>query len=81
MSAPDTPRIEVADTGARLPPSFQARMFEAFAQYNGSNGRSARGAGIGLTIVKGLVELMGGAIDVDSNSGEGTTITIRFPME
>jgi PAS domain S-box-containing protein len=77
----DAARIEVADTGPGLPASFQARMFEAFAQYNGSNGRSVRGAGIGLTIVKGLVDLMGGTIDVDSKRGEGTTITIRLPME
>jgi PAS domain S-box-containing protein len=77
----DEARIEVVDTGPGLPASFQDRMFEAFAQYNGSNGRSVRGAGIGLTIVKGLVDLMGGTIDVDSNPGEGTTIAIRLPME
>jgi signal transduction histidine kinase len=80
-AAGDEARIEVADTGPGLPASFQARMFEAFAQYNGDDGRSSRGAGIGLTIVKGLVDLMGGSIDVASEPGQGTTITVRLPME
>ena len=77
----DGARIEVSDTGPGIPDGFRPRMFEAFAQYNDRNGRSVRGAGIGLTIVKGLVDLMGGTIDVDSNPGQGTTITIQLPME
>jgi PAS domain S-box-containing protein len=77
----DGARIEVSDTGPGIPDGFRPRMFEAFAQYNDRNGRSVRGAGIGLTIVKGLVDLMGGTIDVDSNPAQGTTITIQLPME
>jgi signal transduction histidine kinase len=76
----DAAEIEVSDTGPGIPAAFRAQMFEAFAQHT-APAASSQGAGVGLTIVRGLVDLMGGAVDVESTEGEGTTITVRLPRE
>ena len=78
--ADGTPGLTAAvqDTGRGMDPEFAARAFEAFAQENAEDGE--RGAGLGLTIVKSLVELMDGSIGIDSQPGRGTCVTVQLPL-
>lgn len=73
-------RFEVIDTGIGLSPEAQAKMFQAFTQADSSTARKYGGTGLGLTICKRLVELMGGQIGLQSIAGQGTCIwfTVRF---
>jgi signal transduction histidine kinase len=66
--------LTVADSGIGIPPSDQARMFEKFER-----GTPRSGAGLGLSLVKSLIDLHGGAVTIDSAAGRGTTITCRLP--
>ena len=63
----------VQDTGIGLPEDKAEQLFEPFTQLDGSRTRAFGGVGLGLTLVKRLVELMQGAITVDSNQGQGST--------
>ena len=67
----------VRDFGAGIPESMMQKIFQPF-EGRGAQGRR-RGAGLGLSIVKSLVELHGGTISVDSVEGKGTMITVRLP--
>ena len=78
-----TLRFEVIDTGIGLTPEAQAKMFQAFTQADSSTARKYGGTGLGLTICKRLVELMGGKIGLQSMAGQGTCIwfTVRFDTQ
>ena len=72
---------EIADTGIGMSAEYLAHMFEPFSQ-EASTARSVYpGSGLGMPIVKALVELMGGTIGVESVQGEGTTVRITLPFE
>lgn len=73
-------RIEVADSGPGIPPQELARIFDRFHQIGGSMRRRGEGFGLGLYITKKLVEVLGGAIDVESGADRGTTFTVRLPL-
>jgi signal transduction histidine kinase len=67
--------LEVSDTGAGMRPEVQARCTELFFT------TKARGSGIGLALCAGVAEAVGGTLHVDSRVGEGTRITLTFPIE
>ncbi|MBA4013300.1 MAG: hypothetical protein C0481_15655 [Phenylobacterium sp.] len=73
-------RIDVQDTGVGFDPADKDRLFGRFEQGDRSRTRRYGGAGLGLTIAKHLVGLMGGEIDAAGAPGEGATFTIRLPM-
>ncbi len=70
--------IEVSDTGTGIPPDEQERVFERF--YRGSNSLEKEGFGLGLSIARRMVEVMGGEIGVSSELGKGSTFTVRLPI-
>jgi signal transduction histidine kinase/CheY-like chemotaxis protein len=78
--ARDKLHFEVCDTGPGIRPDDQDKIFARFVQLpNQSNGQ--RGTGLGLTICRELVELMGGEIDVISQEGIGSTFHFSLPLE
>ncbi|WP_392340661.1 CHASE3 domain-containing protein [Moritella marina] len=72
--------ITIADTGIGIPQDKQSTIFNAFEQADTSTTRKFGGTGLGLTIVKKLVELMGGEIKVSSVEGAGTKFIILLPL-
>jgi PAS domain S-box-containing protein len=73
--------INVKDTGPGIEPSFLPHVFERFRQADGSTTRTHGGLGLGLAIVRHLVELHGGTIAVDNrDDGPGAVFTIRLPL-
>ncbi|WP_437899610.1 PAS domain S-box protein [Sorangium sp. So ce124] len=73
--------IRVRDTGIGVEPATLARMFEPFSQAERSLDRNRGGLGLGLALVKGLVELHGGAASAESAGvGHGTEIALRLPL-
>lgn len=72
--------LSIQDTGVGIPADHLPRLFERFHRVEGSQGRSFEGTGIGLALVKELVELHGGTIGVESVEGQGSTFTIQVPV-
>ncbi len=73
-------RVCVEDTGNGIDGDFLKRIFESFEQESSGFGRSHEGSGLGLSITRQLVELMSGAISVESEKGEGSAFTVAFPL-
>lgn len=72
--------FEVSDTGAGIPDDDTMRIFDAFFQADTSLTRSSQGTGLGLTIVRRIVELHGGVVNVESEPGKGSTFYLALPI-
>jgi two-component system, NarL family, sensor histidine kinase EvgS len=72
--------IIVEDTGIGIAPDVQAQLFEPFVQAESSTTRRFGGTGLGLTICRKLVDLMGGMLELHSTPGTGTRMTLRLEM-
>jgi signal transduction histidine kinase len=73
--------VEVSDTGMGIPDAEQQRLFERFFRASSATSRAVPGAGLGLTIVKTIVEAHGGNVSLTSVEGEGTTVRVELPYE
>jgi signal transduction histidine kinase/ActR/RegA family two-component response regulator len=72
--------IDVSDTGVGMTPDQRARLFREFTQADTSTTRRFGGTGLGLAISQRLCGMLGGAITVDSQFGQGSTFTVRLPV-
>ena len=73
--------ISVSDNGAGIAPEFLPYVFDRFRQADGSSTRKHGGLGLGLAIVRHIIEMHGGSVSVDSRGkGQGTTFTIKLPQ-
>ncbi len=72
--------VRVSDTGTGIPAEEVPRIFDRFHRVAGASGRTHEGTGIGLALVKELVELHGGSVAADSTVDRGTTFTVRIPF-
>jgi len=76
-----TVRLTVADTGEGISPEFLPYVFDRFRQAEGSISRKQGGLGLGLAVVRHLVELHGGGISAESSGlGEGSVFTVELPL-
>ena len=79
VAQPDSLRFEVTDTGRGIRPEDLPQLFEPFNQLDTTRNRGIQGTGLGLTICKNLLRLMGGAIEVDSDQSRGSTFRFIIP--
>src|SRR4029079_5705222 len=73
--------VRIADTGEGIAPEFLPDVFDRFRQENAAVTRTHSGLGLGLSLVRHLVELHGGTIEADSGGkGKGATFMVRLPL-
>lgn len=73
--------VQVSDTGIGIRPEFMDKLFSKFTQEDNDSRRSYQGTGLGMSIVKNIVQLMGGSIDVKSTKGEGTVFHFNLLLQ
>src|SRR5206468_634893 len=71
--------VAVSDNGSGIAPEHLPRVFDRF--YRAESSRSSDGAGLGLALVKSIVDLHGGSATIESEIGQGTTVKLTFPLE
>ena len=71
--------LTVSDTGIGIAPENQQRVFERFYRVDKSHSKAVGGTGLGLSIVKHGIQILGARLELDSEVGKGTTITVHFP--
>lgn len=72
--------FQIEDTGVGMDLAYLAKVFEAFSQEDASITRKFGGSGLGLSIARSIVQIMGGTIQIESEKGKGTKVSIRIPM-
>jgi CheY-like chemotaxis protein len=70
----------IEDTGVGMDMAYLAKVFEAFSQEDASITRKFGGSGLGLSIARSIIQIMGGTIQIESEKGKGTRVNIRIPM-
>jgi signal transduction histidine kinase len=73
--------IKVADTGIGIAAKDLPLLFTPFTQLDGKLSRKYEGTGLGLSLTKGLIELHGGSVGIESALGQGTAVTLNFPRD
>jgi hypothetical protein len=73
--------IGVSDSGIGIPPEEQDKIFESFRQLDSNSNRQYQGTGLGLALVKKIIEMHGGQIWVESESGKGSTFKFTLPRQ
>ena len=77
----DTVRVQIADSGLGIPPQMLGSVFDMFVQLSDTSRVAQGGLGIGLTLVRSLVELHGGRVTAASpGANQGTTMTVELPL-
>ncbi len=76
----DAVRLEVQDSGPGIAPEDQPRLFSAFQQLDAGPGKRHEGTGLGLALVKRIVEAQGGRVGVSSRLGEGSLFFVELPL-
>ena len=71
-------RIRISDTGIGMSQDYQTKIFEAFTREQNTTKSKIAGTGLGMSIVKNYVELLGGTIDIESELGKGSTFTVTL---
>lgn len=71
--------VQVIDSGCGIPEEHLPRLFNRFYRVDAARSEAARGSGLGLAIVKSIMTLHNGSVEVASEPGVGTTVTLRFP--
>ncbi len=74
-----TIRIEVSDTGVGIPAEALPRVFDRFFRVDSSRSQASGGTGLGLAIVQSIAQLHGGKVEISSQPGQGTRVTLRMP--
>jgi len=74
-------RVEVADTGIGIDAAHKDKLFRPFSQIDTGLARAHEGTGLGLSVSRHLIELMGGTIDVESAPGAGSTFFFTLPVD
>jgi two-component system heavy metal sensor histidine kinase CusS len=72
-------RIEVSDTGVGIPAEALPRVFDRFFRVDPSRSKTSGGTGLGLAIVQSILTLHGGSVEITSQLGHGTRVTLRMP--
>ncbi len=75
----DALRVVVSDTGIGIPEQDRKKIFQEFYQVDGSYSRKYQGTGLGLALVHRMIQLHGGSVEVESETGRGSTFTCTFP--
>jgi signal transduction histidine kinase/DNA-binding NarL/FixJ family response regulator len=73
--------FRISDTGQGMSEDQIARLFDEYSRFNMETNRTVTGTGLGMNIVKRLIEMMDGEIFVESETGKGTTFTVRLPQK
>ena len=72
--------LEVSDTGGGIPEAARAHVFDRFYRVDAARSRQPDGAGLGLAIVKAIADAHGGAVELESAVGKGSTFRVRLPL-